>query len=192
MLCAIALVLLLDGSGSMSPRDWQTQREQTALAIESPEVINAIERQGAIAVRASAFNVREYHSTPWRLLQNRLDAIGFANEVRQITNMGGLTSIGNVLLEAQESFEQVPCVPDQQIIDLSTDGIDNDASIAAARDAVQIAGTRINVIAVTDAEGAERLRANAVTGDGFLLHASSWDQYPALFRRKIIIESAGL
>lgn len=193
MLCAVALVLLMDGSDSMSVPDWEVQKEQTAQALESVEVIEAIERQGAIAVRAAPFDTTIRGATPWRILQNRLDAYAFASEVRTLRAFGGLTNIAGVLSEAQDSFEEVPCVADSRIIDLGTDGIDQEDRTAEARDAIQMEGTRINVIAVTDSEDwADRLQRSAVTGDGFFLVATDWSEYPQLFRRKIVLEIAGL
>ncbi len=190
MMCEIALALLLDGSASVHHEDWRTQVEQTARAIESPEVVDAIERAGAIAITAIVFSHTQTQNVGWRVLRNADDARRAAAEVR--TNMQqphyGMTHIAGALEFAQRAFANVPCEVGQYIVDLSTDGKDNEDEMATARDQLQEAGTRVNVIVVGDEEDAAVLRRSAVTYDGFLLRAESWGDYPLLFRRKIVLE----
>lgn len=194
MLCAVALILLMDGSGSMG-RDFNTQREQTAAALESPEVVEAIERQGAVAVSVMQFSHVSRIEVNWQVLRSQQDARMVANAIRQINYMDGqATNIAGALTDAHEQMGKLTqCQPDSNIIDLSTDGIDfSFSAIEAARDASQIAGYRINIIAVGRPEDADLLERHAMTSDGFTLHTESWANYPALFRRKIIFELAGL
>lgn len=191
MLCATALVLLLDGSASISSADWQAQVEHTAAAIEAPEVVHAIQRQGAIAVTAFAFSDTPTLMVGWRVLQNDEDARRAAALVRQgQRGMAGGTRIGAAIAEAHRALMRVPCVADALVVDLSTDGDAPELDTAEARDAAQADGVRINVIAVGDGRRFESLREHAVTGDGFLIHAGDWDRYAALVRRKIILETA--
>lgn len=189
MLCEIALALLLDGSASVDHQDWHTQVEQTARAIESPEVIDAIGRSGAVAITAITFSHRQSQDVGWRILRTADDAREAATQVRaRMQHHYGMTNIGAALQFAQASFANVPCEAGQHIVDLSTDGKDNEANMAEARDTLQAAGTRINVIVVGDEDDAEVLRRNAATYDGFVLQAASWADYPLLFRRKIVLE----
>lgn len=189
MFCAIALALLLDGSASVSLTDWRTQVEQTARAIESPEVVDAIQREGAIAVTAITFSHRQAQDVGWTVLRNADEAREFAASVRtQMHHHFGMTNIGRALTFAQERFANVPCEVGQYIVDLSTDGMDSETGMQEARDQLQEAGTRINVIVVGDQRDEEGLRRAAVTYDGFVLRADSWADYPALFRRKIVLE----
>lgn len=194
MLCAVALILLMDGSGSMG-HDFNIQREQTAAALESSEVVEAIERQGAVAVSVMQFSHVARIEIDWQVLRSQQDARLVANAIRQINYMDGqATNIARALTSAHEQMSRLTeCQPDSNIIDLSTDGIDfSSEAIEAARDANQMAGYRINIIAVGQAEDADLLERHAMTSDGFTLHTESWANYPALFRRKIVFELAGL
>ena len=74
MFCEIALVLLLDASTSLSMQDWRQQVQQTANAIRSEEVINAIERAGPIAIRPIAFSDTPVPMLEWHVLRTRQDA----------------------------------------------------------------------------------------------------------------------
>lgn len=189
MMCEIALALLLDGSMSVQDSDWRTQVEQTARAIESPEVLDAIRRNGTIAVTAITFSDTSVQDVPWHVVRTADEARHLAATIRaSMRQHYGLTDIGGALLFAQRQFANVPCEAGQHIIDLSTDGRDREADMAAARDQVQEAGTRVNVIVVGDERDEEVLRRSAVTYDGFVLRAESWSDYPLLFRRKIVLE----
>lgn len=189
MFCAIALALLLDGSASVSYTDWRTQVEQTARAIESPEVVDAIRREEAIAVTAITFSHRQSQDVGWVVLRTADDAREFAAAVRtRMQHHYGMTNIGRALTYAQEQFANVPCEAGQHIVDLSTDGMDSETGMQEARDQLQEAGTRVNVIVVGDQRDEEVLRRSAVTYDGFVLRAESWGDYPLLFRRKIVLE----
>lgn len=193
MICAIALALLLDGSASMGP-DWATQRRVTAEAIESQAVIDAVERQGAIAISVLQFSYQTTVEIDWQLVRNAEDLRNVAARVREIRfQSGGNTLIGAALSTALDHLErQNLCDPDQEIIDLSTDGVDNDrVATTTARDRASERGTRINVIAVGTENWANDLREHVVTPDGFVLHSSTWEDYDRLFRRKIIVEMTG-
>lgn len=194
MLCAVALLLMLDGSGSMN-QDFNTQREETARAIESPEVIQAIHHQGAVAISVMQFGFRTRLETDWAVLTNAADAQNLAARVRRIEFVNDpSTNIARAIEEATDHFGTLTaCQPDQQIIDISTDGIDMGFQAQeVARDAAQMLGIRINVIAVGEADDVEQLRRFVMTADGFVLHTHSWAEYSRLFRRKIIFELAGL
>lgn len=192
MLCAIALVLLMDISASVADQDWILQRNETARAIESTEVVDAIQTQGVVAVSAMVFGATTQVVVPWRLLHNADDARRAAAELRQHNRATQFsTDIGKAINDASQNLDSAPCEPDQRIIDLSTDGQSYPPDISLARDAAILAGTRINVIVVGNEMDAQILRDHAITPDGFLLHANSWSDYPLLFRRKIILELAG-
>jgi Ca-activated chloride channel family protein len=189
MWCAIALVLLMDGSGSMN-HHWATQREQTAAALENPIVIDAVERQAPVALLVGQFSTFMRVEVPWVLMHTAEDVRNVAARIRSIQFMDGPdTNIGPALMAAQAELAAAPCEADQQIIDLSTDGISQEGPMEVARDRAQEAGIRINVIGVElDERWEESLRNSAVTSDGFMLVARTWDDYPRLFRRKIILE----
>lgn len=192
MICALALVLMMDASSSVYQTEWQQQVHYTAAAIRSEEVIDAIEKSPGIAVMAGAFNNRGRELMGWQVLRTRQDAEDFANRLEATRRpFDGSTSINGALTFALEQIENAPCEPDQSIIDISTDGISNDAEeTGQTRDRAQALGVRINAIAVASSEldNFDMLRDYAITFDGFLLEANGWANYPAMFRRKIVME----
>ncbi|MEI6159410.1 MAG: DUF1194 domain-containing protein [Roseococcus sp.] len=54
--CALALVLLLDASASISPQEWQLQAEGHAAAFDDAAVLRAIARGPGVAVTALSFS----------------------------------------------------------------------------------------------------------------------------------------
>jgi uncharacterized protein with von Willebrand factor type A (vWA) domain len=191
MLCATALVLLLDTSGSIAPGEWRQQLEATAAALESSDFHYALDRGGPVAVQAIAFSTSTYPVTAWHVLRDAGEARGYAALLREAPRVvGGGTDIGRALSAAHQAVRAAPCEADRQVIDLSTDGEAPEAETALARDAAQMDGVTINVIAVGALAQPDSLREHAVTGDGFLIHATDWSQYAALVRRKVILETA--
>jgi hypothetical protein len=68
--CAVALVLLMDVSGSITDRDMRLQLDATARALVSEEVTNIIQRlHGGLAVKAIAFGPWPESNTPWVIIQ---------------------------------------------------------------------------------------------------------------------------
>lgn len=191
MICAAALVLLLDASGSIMPAEWREQVEATARAVESAEVAEAIRRGGPMAVTALAFADLPRTMVGWHILTSQRDAAAFAARLREAPRGGqGGTAIGLALREAHRRIGEAPCEADRYVIDLSTDGEAPEADTAAARDAAQAGGVTINVISVGAMALPESLREHATTGDGFLIHAADWARYGELVRRKVIWETA--
>lgn len=191
MICAAALVLLMDASGSIMMDEWRVQLEATAAAIESPEVADAIRRGGPIAVTAMAFGSVTADVTGWHVLTNAAEARAYAERMRQAPRaLSGGTDIGRALSAAHEAMRAAPCAPDRYVIDLSTDGDAPEAGTALARDAAQLDGVTINAIVVGAMARPESLREHAITGDGFLIEAADWASYAALVRRKVILETA--
>lgn len=191
MICSLALVLLMDVSASILPPHWLAQRDHTAAALASDDVVRAIERDPPIAVTVMGFDSQARPVLGWRILHHRQDAVALAAELRQVTRPGwGSTDIAAAIHASLDALRAAPCEPDRMVIDLSTDGEAEPITTAAARDVAQLQGVTINAIG-TDADGEEFLRQHAITADGFLL-IGSWDDYPALMRRKLVMELAGV
>jgi len=191
MLCAVALVLLMDASGSIMQDEWREQVEATARAIESPEVADAIARAGPMVVKAVAFSDRVARLTGWVVLDGAPAAQAYANRLRQAPRaVSGGTDISRALSAAHEALRAAPCEADRLVVDLSTDGEAPEAPTALARDAAQLDGITINAIVVGAVARPESVREHAITGDGFLIQAADWASYAALVRRKVILETA--
>lgn len=191
MICAVALVLLLDASGSIGARDWQLQLDGHAAALESPEVQRVIERDG-LAVSAWAFAEYVQGIEAWTVLRTQADARALAVRLRQAPRMlSGGTDIGQALRVATSALGAAPC-GDSQVIDLVTDGEATPWPVEAARDEAAARGITINALAVGSPDAAAWLRAHAVTPGGFVVEAAGWVEFATAMRRKLAMEVAAL
>ncbi|RVT91885.1 DUF1194 domain-containing protein [Rhodovarius crocodyli] len=174
--CAVALVLLLDASGSVSAEDWRLQREGTADAIASQAVARIVEREGAVAMTAIAFSDSTRPLVPWRVLDNPAALSAFAGELRAAPRgLPGGTAVGRALDGAMAALDSAPCAAEQEVIDIATDGEADAPATRHARGRADARGVRINAIGIGGIAGedpADWLRENAVTPGGFALRAA--------------------
>lgn len=187
MFCLVALVLLLDASGSIRDPDWETQVFGHAAALEAPQLTRA----GPLAVTALAFSDGTTPLLTWRVLRTSEDAARAAQELRQaVRPYPGGTNIGGALQAGLRALEQAPCEPDQEVLDLVTDGEAAEEPTQLARDAAVERGTRINALGVGSPDAATWLREHAVTPGGFVLQVNTWEQFSDAIRRKVTSEVA--
>ncbi len=189
--CAVALVLLMDASGSVSAADFALQQEGHAAAFEAEAITRVIERE-PMAVQAFGFGDLAEAMTPWRVLHSRADAIAFAAELRlAVRPWSGGTNIGRAIMAGVEAFNETPCAAEQRVIDLVTDGEAAETPAQNARDQAELAGIRINALGVGNETAAAWLRDNAVTMGGFVMHAETWGDFARAVMRKVTLEVAG-
>ena len=189
--CALALVLLLDASASILPPEWWLQAEGHAAAFEDAAVNRAIARGEGVAVTALSFSDGAREMVAWRILRDETDAAGFAAALRLAprgTPSG--TDIGGAILAGIHRLDAAPCVADQQVIDLATDGEANGVRTQEARGRAEARGVRINAIGVASSRAGEWLRENAVTTGGFVMEAPDWPSFAVAIRRKVTLELA--
>jgi hypothetical protein len=193
--CAVALVLLMDASGSITDRDMRLQLDATARALVSEEVTNIIQRlHGGLAVRAIAFGPWPERITPWVIIQTPQQASDFALRLRQYQRDDAIqngTYLGRALEFAIDQFEQTPCQPDEMVIDVSTDGEADPIPVQEARDRAEESLIRINAIGIGRPELLSLfLYQNVITSDGFYMTVESWQDFERAIRRKISLEIA--
>lgn len=192
--CAVALVLLLDASGSVSSEDWRMQATGTADAIADDAVVRIIERQGAVAMTAIAFSDETRPLVPWRIVNGRNEAEGFAAALREAPrSLFGGTRVGEAMEDALRAFETAPCEAEQEVVDISTDGDADPVPTMRAREAAAARGVRVNAIGIGRLPGgtpADWLRDNAITMGGFALSAGDWGDFARAMRRKLAMELA--
>lgn len=188
--CAVALVLLMDASGSVRPDDWTMQMEGHAAAFEAQQITRVIERE-PMAVTAMAFSDSAAPLVPWRVLRTAADAARFAAELRQAERpWSGGTNIGAAIMAGVEAFNDTPCAAEQRVVDIVTDGEAAELPAQMARDQAELAGVRINALGVGNDTAAEWLRENAITQGGFAMHAESWADFGRAVLRKVTLEVA--
>ena len=192
--CAVALVLLLDASGSVTADDWRMQVQGTADGIADEAVTRIIERQGAVAMTAIAFSDLTVPMVPWRIVTSAAEAQGFAQSLREAPRaLYGGTRIGEAIEDAVLALDQAPCEAEQEVIDVASDGDADPVPTMRARDAAAARGVRVNAIGIGRLPGgtpADWLRDNAVTMGGFSLDVRDWQDFARAMRRKLQMELA--
>ena len=192
--CAVALVLLMDASGSINDAEWALQRDGTAEALTDPAVLAVMHRQGAVAVTAIAFAEDTHVLVPWRVLEAEADTVAFAAALRAAPRMlWGGTQIGPALQDAATALDAAPCAAEQEVVDIASDGGSDVAPAEAARATLEMRGVRVNALGVGTLPGddpARWLSAHAVTSGGFTVSANGWAGFARAMRRKLAMELA--
>jgi Ca-activated chloride channel homolog len=196
MLCTLALVLLLDSSGSVPDPAWEMQVQAHADALADPAIGRIIEREGGAAVMVAGFHEAPHTLVSWRFLETAADAAAMARTLAGAPRPGnGLTHTGRALAWALDELRRAPCVADRQVIDLVTDGPGDDpALLDRARTEAEARDVRINALAVITIPGLDAvgfLRHQVVTPGGFVMSADGWEDVAAALRRKITWEISG-
>ena len=207
----VELFLAVDVSRSMQPDELDIQRRGYAQALGSEEVWNAILRGPLqrIAITyvewAGAGSQREV--VPWTLVETRADLITVADTIAAHDHQAlRRTSIASVLGRAAYSLEANAFLGLRRVIDVSGDGPNNEGiAVTTARDRTLALGITINGLPLMtyDPDGyfsrwgipdLDAYYRNCVIGGvgAFLIPVTSWEEFPAAVRRKLVLEIAGL
>jgi hypothetical protein len=204
----VELVLAVDVSRSMSPRELEIQRRGYAEALVSEPVVRAITQgmtgQVAIAYMEWAGRASQRVVIDWRLLGSRADAEAFAADLSAgFSASMRRTSISTGLLAAAEMFEGNGYVGLRRVIDISGDGPNNEGvPVTEARDAVLGRGIIINGLPLMTNDGFgsgfnlpdldEYYRQCVVGGpSAFVVPVTDWDQFADAVRQKLVLELVG-
>jgi len=199
MLCVAALVLLMDGSTSLSDAQWAMAVEAHARAFESPRLAQLVNREGPVAASAVAFAGFPTELLGWRLMKTEADLHAFADALRGHVirgfNTGDGTGTGNAILHGLRLLEEVPDC-ERQVIDVATDGESNTGvTPEAARDRAEQAGVQVNAVVLrtgANDDPADWARERVTTTSGFVLEATTWEAWERAIQRKIVMELAAL
>ncbi len=201
----VELVLAVDVSRSMSPRELEIQRRGYAEALQSDEVIGAI-LDGLLGRVALAYV--EWSETglqrivvDWTVISDRQGARAFAakltanfDEILRRTSISGAIDFASAMIESNE-FDAF-----RRIIDVSGDGPNNEgAPVLAARARALAKGIVINGLPLMTREGMgsqwhlEDLdlyyRDCVIGGPGaFVIPVRDWTKFPAAVRQKLVQE----
>lgn len=191
--CAVALILLMDASGSVTDHHMRQQTDATSNALVSEQITNIVERMpGGIAVQAIAFGQWPDVMVPWMMVRNRNEAATFAQQLRAYQRVFAIqhsTHLGRALDHAINEFDSAPCEPDERVIDVSTDGEADPGPVQAARDRAEQLWIKINAIGIGRPELLSRfLYQNVVTSTGFHITVNSWSDFERAMRRKLALE----
>jgi hypothetical protein len=194
MQCALALLLLMDVSGSVSEANWRAQRDGTADAFRDPAVARLIRYQENVAVAAIAWGSDAHVVVNWQILHDEASAGSFATRLAAATRPEqGQTNLANALRAAQQSLQATPCTADRQVIDISGDGPANAGDPAPAREALIAMGVVVNglpIVTASEPQLESYYRDQVVTPGGFLVVAEGWQEFGQAIRRKLAMEVA--
>ena len=195
---ALALVLAVDVSASVSADSYILQRDGIAQAFANPRIAEAISAApGGIEVLMLEWSDPDkiVVTVDWTRVGDAPSAIGFAAAVRASRrSSAGITAIGPALIAAAAAFEHLPEPAAHRIIDISGDGIANfGLPPAVARDRVVARGIAINGLAILTEEPwlADYFRSDVIGGpSAFVVIARTFDDFAGAMLRKLVQEVA--
>ena len=195
---ALALVLAVDVSASVSADSYILQRDGIAQAFANPRIAEVISAApGGIEVLMLEWSDPDkiVVTVDWTRVGDAPSAIGFAAAVRASRrSSAGITAIGPALIAAAAAFEHLPEPSAHRIIDISGDGIANfGLPPAVARDRIVAHGIAINGLAILTAEPwlADYFRSDVIGGpSAFVVIARTFDDFAEAMLRKLVQEVA--
>ena len=194
--CNLSLILALDISASVDPREYKLQQEGVAAALLDPDVSRMILAQGGIWIMAFEWSGsrHQYQQLPWTFLGD-MDAIKAASERLRLwrrTVNEFPTSIGFALGYALLEFRNAPEVCVRRVVDVAGDGVNNDGfPPESAYRAHDMTGVTVNGL-VIDGETPPPVpyyQEYVIRGPGaFVEVADGYDDYARAMRRKLLRE----
>jgi Ca-activated chloride channel homolog len=196
---ALAVVMAIDVSDSVTAVSYILQRDGIARAFEDPRLVTAIAAApGGIEALVLEWSDPDKIAVTvgWTRITSRHSAAAFAAAVHATTRSSrGLTAIGAALSAAAAQFNGLPQPAARRVIDISGDGMANlGPPPEAARDTIVKAGITINGLAILSEEPwlEDYYRRNVIGGAGaFVLAASEFHSFADAMLRKLEQEIAG-
>ena len=188
------LVLLIDGSGSISTADFNLQLNAYKNIFEQNfwSTYGAPSKYDTLRVAAWQFRTGVTQEIAWTTVTNDAEAAavgalfsGWARTGGGFTNMGGAINAAVAGLALENG--------DRQVIDISTDGVPTTGPNAiTAANTARANGITVNAIGVGNVDAT--YLNNLVSGDpqGFYLQAASFADFDETLRRKLEREVIGV
>jgi Ca-activated chloride channel homolog len=195
---ALALVLAVDVSASVTADTYLLQHDGIARAFASRRLIQAISAlPGGVEALVLEWSDPDKIAVTvdWTRVVDAASARRFAAAVRASRRSSdGLTAIGPALLAAAAAFDRLPEPAARRVIDISGDGIANlGPPPSAARDRIVAAGIAINGLAILTEEPwlTDYYRSNVIGGpSAFVVAARTFGDFADAIARKLIEEVA--
>ncbi len=199
----LELVLLVDVSRSMTPRELEIQRRGYAEALRSDAVFAALQSGllQTVAVTYIEWAGAQEVVVDWRVLQTRADLDAFASTLTSRFEPSlRRTSISEALIYGAERMDANIYSGLRRVIDISGDGPNNQGrNVALARDAVLARGITINGLPLLTEEGIDTTwhldnldiyYQNCVIGGpgSFVIPVYDWDDFAEAVQRKLVLE----
>lgn len=159
--CAdVALVLAIDGSGSVTDGEYRFQKSAIAAAFRDDTIISVLKDAGTVMLSAVFWGDGEFptDNLGWFVVHDGLGAEAFAGELeRNERRVYGNTNIGNGLWAALDKLSEPGICVRRSIINLSGDGRETMAPKQRVRATLYQArlrtiqmGVTINALAIAD------------------------------------------
>ncbi len=201
----VELVLAVDVSRSMTPRELEIQRRGYAEAIASAEVVGAIrngpEGRVALTYMEWAGSGSQRVVVDWTLIGSSADARAFADNLTSRFDVNlSRTSISGAIDAAASSFDGNGFAGWRHVIDVSGDGPNNHGRpVESARDAALARGIVINGLPLMTDEGMgrqwhladlDRYYRDCVIGGpaAFVIPVTDWSEFALAVRQKLVLE----
>ena len=205
----VELILAVDVSRSMTPRELEIQRRGYAEAVTSRDVIQAIQGGARGQVAITYIEWAGWHSqrviVGWTLIRSDRDAQRFAERLTaKFDDTLRRTSISGALDFASGLFAKNGYSGFRQVIDISGDGPNNQGrAVTGARDDALAQGITINGLPLMTREGLgaqwhlddlDLYYKDCVIGGptAFVIPVLDWAHFPDAVRRKLILELVGI
>ena len=192
--CDLALALAVDVSGSVDSDEFRLQMDGLAAALRDPLVSEALVRaQAQIMLVQWTGATRHQVTIPWTPVTDFTGLAALADKVAADQRIwrNYSTAIGEALAHTLDQFAPVAHCQ-RRLIDLSGDGMSNEGQDPAAIHArIRAAGVVVNAIAIEESEPdlTAYFFENVIVGEGaFVVSASSFEDYPAKIRKKLLRE----
>jgi len=151
----VALVLVVDASGSIDTAEFALQRDGIAGAVTDGAVLGAIKggRHGRIAIALVEWGSpgAAVQAVDWHIVGDEGSAGDFANAVRSAPRaMQSYNAVGDGIVRATDVIWACPCTPTRKVIDVSGDNPDMRSRVPAtfARDMAVKTGITVNALAI--------------------------------------------
>ncbi|MDP9812526.1 hypothetical protein J2W42_005396 [Rhizobium tibeticum] len=200
--CAdIALVLAVDGSGSITDDEYKFQKSAIAAAFRDDDVLAALRNAGVVAVSAVFWGDGEFSTQKleWFVIEsgNGAEPFALAMEANR-RKVFGNTDIGNGIWSALDMLSDPRFCAAKTIINVSGDGKETIApkrrptpSLYQARQRAMKTGTTVNGLVISDEEpdlpGYYERRV-ILGDDAFVIEVRRFADYSAAIRKKLIRE----
>jgi hypothetical protein len=194
----IELVLALDSSASVDPREFQLQNEGIAQAFGDPEVLQAVDNLrpfgAAIAVVQWGGPGETQVVMPFTHIENARDAKAFGFRVSLVRRWmrASSTSIATGIADAHALIEGNEFEGQRKIIDVSGDGPENSgADLEAARNDALASGIVVNGLSIEaeDHDLQDYYKSQVIIGaDSFVEPAQGFKDFARAIKEKLLRE----
>lgn len=194
----LELSLVVDTSGSISNAEFALQRGGYSAAFRTPGIQSQITstangRLGKIAVNLIYWSgaAQQVEAVGWTLLDSAAACNAFADAIdATIRTFDGQTSVSNALNFATPRFATNGFDGFRKVIDISSDGENNDGPAVAPARANALANVdAINALTIGDASLLAYYTNNVIGGDGsFALQAPTFEAFRSAIFQKLTFE----